>query len=236
MRPAPPSVGAAAGTVVPAWCAPWTISQTPNPGANSNYLESIAATATNDVWAAGSDCTTSAPLAEHGNGTSWSLIPAPAYSRRTPLSQVSGINAFDGVAARASNDVWAVGQGADRTALAEHWSGTSWNVVPTQKVNAISQFNAVTAVPNSQVLWAVGDDGPDPFTNSYPLIEEWTGSQWAVSPAVNSTTTNSGDNLEGIVAPSAGSAWAVGQGEPYGGQTLAERHYAPQPAPEMMCP
>jgi uncharacterized protein (TIGR03118 family) len=100
-------------------------------------LLATAAIADNDIWAVGfSDQVTAPPvvdstLAEHWNGTSWSIVSTPP----TPSGGVNPPNAqFLGVAAAASNDVWAVGfkTGPDNPdfgeQLIEHWNGTSWPV------------------------------------------------------------------------------------------------------------
>ena len=103
----------------------------------SGQLLAAAAIADNDIWAVGfSDQVTAPPvvdstLAEHWDGTSWSIVSTPP----TPSGGVNPPNAqFLGVAAAASNDVWAVGfkTGPDNPdfgeQLIEHWNGTSWPV------------------------------------------------------------------------------------------------------------
>ena len=65
-------------------------------------------------------------LAEHFNGTGWSVVPTPALNA-----------ALSGVAGAADNDVWAVGdqaQGSSFNTLIEHWDGTSWAVTPSPKL------------------------------------------------------------------------------------------------------
>jgi hypothetical protein len=62
-------------------------------------------------------------LTEHWTGTSWSVVPSP-----NPFSTFSHLA---GVAAVASNDIWAVGYGArggDFKTLAIHWDGSAWGV------------------------------------------------------------------------------------------------------------
>jgi hypothetical protein len=98
------------------------------------------AIADNDIWAVGFSDQVSAPpvfdstLAEHFDGTRWSIVPTPPL----PRGGVNPPNAqFRGVAAAASNDVWAVGfkTGPDNPdfglQLIEHWDGTSWSVDTT---------------------------------------------------------------------------------------------------------
>ena len=69
----------------------------PSPFISNSSLDAAAAIADNDIWAVGSVGAGSGPfqtLAEHFDGTSWSLVPTP-----------SGNAAFFGVAGAASNDV-----------------------------------------------------------------------------------------------------------------------------------
>jgi len=96
------------------------------PSVNESSLNAVAEIAPNDVWAVGGMSNPSTgqfePLAEHFNGTSWSVVPSPSAPG----------NFFTGVAGVASNDVWAVGTGSSTTTpLVEHWNGTQWSIVST---------------------------------------------------------------------------------------------------------
>jgi hypothetical protein len=73
----------------------------PSQFVSNSSLEAAAAIADNDIWAVGNIGSGSGPfqtLAEHFDGTTWSVVPTPF---RNAL--------FSGVAGAASNDVWAVG-------------------------------------------------------------------------------------------------------------------------------
>ena len=84
-----------------------------------------------DAWAVGSAGT--ATLAEHWDGTNWSVVPTPA---------LPGPAVLRGVAIAATSDVWAVGAYTDpnafdhsRIPLIEHWDGsTRTSVRPTSRV------------------------------------------------------------------------------------------------------
>ena len=72
-----------------------------SPVINGSELLAAAAIAHNDIWAVGvvRDISgTASTLAEHFDGTSWSVVPTPVVN--DPLVAVAG---------SASNDVWAVG-------------------------------------------------------------------------------------------------------------------------------
>src|SRR4029077_507461 len=59
----------------------WAIVPTPNGGAGSNVLNNVAAIATGDVWAVGysrpDNTSAASTLAEHWNGSSWSIVASP---------------------------------------------------------------------------------------------------------------------------------------------------------------
>jgi hypothetical protein len=158
----------------------------PSPQVSSGSLAGAAAIAANDIWAVGGIFTSSGQktLAEHFNGTSWSVV-------RT--SSPTSNSFFSGVAAAASNEVWAVGN-----SFIEHWNGSSWSVVPSPTG---TRLNGVTA-PASNSVWAVGDE-----TNSdNAVVEHWDGTSWSMvsSPAFN------GVGLSAVSADSPNDIWAVG--------------------------
>ena len=103
----------------------WSI--VPSPSLDSDILFAVDALASNDVWAVGrtkpggygEDRT----LTMHWDGSAWNIVPSPNDS--------SNDNDLFGVAAIASDDVWAVGNAGSLKTLAIHWDGASWGVVPT---------------------------------------------------------------------------------------------------------
>src|SRR6185312_14213053 len=88
-----------------AHAAHWTQVSSPNPNPNHDFISDIAAVSPNDIWMVGSTWdggeSPFRTLTEHWNGSSWTTISSP-----TP--DASG-NLLNGVAALASNNVWAVG-------------------------------------------------------------------------------------------------------------------------------
>lgn len=83
----------------------------------------------------------------------------------------------------------------------------SWNISNSPNVGTSSDLAAITRVPNSSQLWAVG--GYANSSNSgLTLIENWNGTNWSIisSPNVGS----SGNALSGVAAASATNVWAVG--------------------------
>jgi hypothetical protein len=176
-------------------------------GTGDNILVSTAAISPNDVWAVGNSVSTTGfdrALAEHWNGSTWSIIAVPL-----PTSLHSDLT---GVSAIATNDVWAVGvyevntQGVTHT-FAEHWNGTSWTLT-TSTVNPtpFSILFAVAAVSSTDV-WAVGT-----FDSAglLPMVEHWNGTTWSWDSTVPNPSP-SDNELFAISAWSSTDIWAVGE-------------------------
>src|SRR5512132_1356290 len=71
------------------------------------------------------------------------------------------------------------------TTVAEHWDGTSWQIVPTPNPPGatFSSLNGVSC-PRPRICFAVGDYGTDPNSPvARPLIELWDGTSWSIQPA-----------------------------------------------------
>jgi hypothetical protein len=180
-------------------------------------LVATAAIADNDIWAVGFSIQTIAPtapplppLAEHFDGKSWSVVPTPTLSS-------GGINPpfanFNGVAAAASNDVWAVGvkTGPDNPdfgeQLIEHWDGKAWSEVTSPLVEGDS-LRAVAAISANDV-WAVGDRSEQGFENA--LIEHWDGTAWSIVPDSSISGVGASTNaLLSVSADASNDVWAVG--------------------------
>ena len=160
---------------VPAAASPAGLRVVASPFIANSSLAGLAVIGPGDLWAVGAIGTATSPsqtLAEHFDGTSWTVVPTP------------GLNAsLAGVAGAAGSDVWAVGdqaQGSSVVPLIEHWDGSSWRVTPGPQLPKGSQLTGVTA-PAADNAWAVGLEAG----SSAALIEHWDGSGWSVvsSPA-----------------------------------------------------
>jgi hypothetical protein len=181
---------------------------TPN-GVGNNYLFATAAISPSDIWAVGASnafppgTANDRTLAEHWNGSTWTIIPTP-----NPSSFFSDLN---GVAAISTNNVWAVGDYqydslGDVASFAEHWNGTAWTLSTT--VSPSAAFSALFAVSadTSGDVWAVGTL----FTTNelFTLIEHWNGSSWILD---TSPSPNADNELFAVSVFSATDAWAVGE-------------------------
>jgi hypothetical protein len=182
----------------------------PSPAAPNGVLTAATEIADNDIWAVGYEDVQTAPpafnttLAEHFNGTSWSVVPTPAV----PSGGVNSPSAeFLGVAAAASNDVWAVGikTGPDNPdfgeQLIENWNGTAWSVVTGPEMEG-AELTSVAAISANNV-WAFGGGG-----GSDPLVEHFNGTTWSIVPNTGALATATG--ISAVSVDSANDIWAVG--------------------------
>lgn len=179
----------------------WSNVSVPSVGTGENALHAVAADASNDVWAVGDyynvqDYHTET-LTERWNGVQWAVVPSPNVFLSNGMMQDTTLY---GVAALASNDVWAVGWYFSSLTAADveitaHWNGTQWTIAPGAVSSSNTALNAIAAISATNI-WAVGGD-----------IEHWNGTQWSV--VSSPTPGNSG--LMGISALGANNIWAAGQ-------------------------
>lgn len=214
----------AAATAVPGSATVWAVGYSPRPffererngvwatidaapgTAQDAYLGGLAAVSGDDVWAVGRAPAPppdypSATLAEHWNGTRWSIVPTP-----TPAP-----GGFLRAATTSPSGIWAVG-GAGNQPLVEHLTGGRWSVVPSPAVGPYAELDAVSAVPGSRQLWAVGfraaADG-----EQYAFAERYDGRRWTAVPI--RSYANPGDTLSdlaAVIAISPADVWAIGTG------------------------
>ena len=184
----------------------WRLAHVPLPGGAT--LESVSASAAEDVWAIGMRSHLE-PLLEHWDGVRWRVVPA---ARR------GGI--LHAVAALTPHDAWAVGtrrRGRGFATLIEHWDGASWSIVasPSPSVEPGGRryaiLQAVGAVSPTDV-WAVGSSVIGvPATASRTLIEHWNGRRWTIVPSPNVTSKGVTNNfLFSVSGSRRGDVWAVG--------------------------
>ena len=207
----------------------WNVVSGPNSGGEvDNGLSSLAVLAPNDVWAVGNSGTfrgTRSTIAEHWNGSSWSVTPTP-----NGPNQVNWLLNAD---AAASSDVWAVGLSATnppeqsfRQTLVERWNGSAWSVVPSPNPTpplsggpVSNELYGVAAVSSNDV-WAVGTSVD--FGAGQTLIEHWNGTAWSV---VSSPSPGEFGWLRGVSAVAANDVWAVGTHSVNGSQLTLVLHW-----------
>jgi hypothetical protein len=199
-------------TVAIAASSAWKIVTSPNGSTtpvSNNLLSGVAAISDTDVWAVGDfnstdDNVINHTLAEHWNGTAWSIVPSPNVG--TMGSSLSAVSAAS------SKDVWAVGTvqtddsaNGNRT-LIEHWNGSAWSVVPSPNPSSRSDNLTGVAAISATNAWAVGWYENDEQSALLPIISHWDGTSWSLAPsipAISMITT-------AITTRSATDIWVVG--------------------------
>ena len=137
-------------------CTGWQVVASANVVTSTvNWLQTGAAVAPNDVWAAGWHIPPGTPqrtLIQHWDGTAWTIVPSP--------SPGNGNHWIYALAAVSANDVWAFGSYVDtgtvRHLLTLHWNGIAWTPVTMPEPSATSNLfrGAVALAANN--IWAVG--------------------------------------------------------------------------------
>jgi hypothetical protein len=192
---------ATTSTVSPIACdGAFDVVASPN-GTGHNDVFATSVISANDVWAVGVQTNAAShdqTLAEHWNGTSWTIVPTPDPG--------PSHNDLNGVAAISTNDVWAIGEYWDPTIgawleFAAHWNGSAWSVT----ILNYGYFLAITALASNNV-WVVGTTyyGPPQDT----VIDHWDGSTWSQGTGANPSSY--ANQLFYVSAWSATDVWAVG--------------------------
>jgi len=165
------------------------------------FLRAVSAVNQNDIWSVG---TNSHALAEHWNGSQWSIVSAPNAG--------VGDNILNGVSGNSSTDVWEVGYywfGTENRTLIEHWDGAAWSIVPSpNEYKRLNVLNGVTAISPSNA-WAVGNATSSQAPDQTTLILHWDGTSWSTVPSP-SPGTGGHNELSAVAAYSANDIWAVG--------------------------
>jgi hypothetical protein len=124
-------------------------------------LKSVSGVAGNDVWAVGSyqfsdiNGLSLKARSYHWNGSRWAPVTVG----------LSGYSYLDSVVAKATNDVWAVGEGEVFPKLNElqvtyHWDGSTWRNISNPEEGVLYGVSA----SSSADVWAVGTGFVTPGT------------------------------------------------------------------------
>jgi hypothetical protein len=201
------AVGFAKGGLIMHWTGKtWKRASSPNEGTGGKLL-GVAAPSARAAWAVGCvSCQRGGgqqPLVLRWNGRSWLRARLPDAG---PSSELLG------VAASSAKNAWAVGctrcgESRSRT-LIMHWNGEAWRIARLPATGSVGQLSGVTTL-SAGTAWAVGC--ANCFTGSaQPLILRWNGRSW--QRARVPVTSGANNELSGVMALSARSAWAVGSG------------------------
>jgi hypothetical protein len=123
-------------------------------------------------------------LAEHWNGTSWTVVPTP-----NPAGTNAG--ALSGISCTSSTACTAVGQYTSPTTglpetLAEAWNGMTWSIQPTPNPSnaAGATLSGVSCRADGTCI-AVGSYQNTTLGTGVTLAEMWNGSAWSISSTPN---------------------------------------------------
>ena len=195
----------------------FSVQSSPSPNVQGNTLNAVTAITDSDAWAAGymndNNLNDSRTLTMHWDGLAWSVVPSPNPGSVPSCTNSNTGNVINGIAAIASNDVWAVGFSftcfGPLKPMALHWDGANWSAVKTPNLIQVDNaaFNGVLAFASNDV-YAVGYH---PASNGAvrTLVEHWDGTAWKVVPTPNGVN-NTGNVLTSISATSPTDIWAVG--------------------------
>src|SRR5215467_85755 len=183
-----PSIASAYGMSPFATCK-WHVVTSPNPNADQNVLNAVAAATAKDAWAVGR--TTSPidgsiqPVAMHWNGTAWSLVTTPSVASANLI----------GLKVISSTDVWAVGTYYNPNtgrleALAEHWNGANWTAFAPPTLSAANNILDGVVSNSTSDVWAFGRYVTNTGIHA-TLAEHWNGSAWSVVTTPNQSGLDS---------------------------------------------
>ncbi len=190
-------------------CTDWSVAFSYGSSTMNSYLFAVSSASPDDVWAVGytDGLNYEHPhtLTAHWNGEHWSVV---AIARRPGL--------LSAVSALSPRDIWAVGEASGQT-LAEHYDGSSWNVVPSSGTGSYGNDLAAVHAVSANDAWAVGQASSSEFEFE-SLVLHWNGKVWH---AVTIPELGIDSDLRAVSAASADDVWAVGEYEVQGPQGTA---------------
>jgi hypothetical protein len=218
------AVGYSGGTLAEHWNGThWSIQTTPDPApkGKSQLLTGVSCPSATACTAVGAYWNTSVghevTLAEHWNGTTWSIQSTPNPTGAT-FSEAGNISCPSVTACTA---VGIYNEPSGGLILAERWNGTGWSIQSTPiPAGATSSSLGGVSCTSANACTATGG-----YTNSagtgLTLAESWNGTTWSVQSTPNPAgATSSG--LGAVSCSSATACTAIGSSNVT--PMLAERH------------
>ena len=199
-------VGATTKTLVEHWNGKtWKVVRSPNKGTDDT-LHSVYVVSPTNIWAVGSYFTTAGrTLIEHWNGKTWKVV----FSQNVG----PGANELTAVRGTSGHDIWAVGNATTSYPLSDtvilHWNGRRWQLVPSPNVANRPNFLRAVRPVSPTDAWAVGRYDPK-GGGSLPLVLHLTKGHWHIVSSPGGTSGSGSNTLNGVLATSSASAWAVG--------------------------
>ena len=189
----------------------WRRVPSPSPSGprRPGQLTGVTAISPSDVWAVGWDVggtpTHYRMLAEHWDGTSWTVVGTPAVP-----GDVGG--EFTSVSAQSSTNVWATGKLYTRHSievLVERWDGHAWTRWAAPSGAGANSASSVS-VDAARDAWVAGWVDNPTVGIDRPLILHWDGISWTRTPAPDPGARFGGTRLTGVTAISPTDVWVVG--------------------------
>jgi hypothetical protein len=180
-----------------------------------NFLfQSVVTPAPGDVWAIGyhweivGGAIEYRTLAEHYNGTHFTVVPMP--DRET----APAVDMLAGASGTSATDLWAVGSsspaGVPSQTLIEHWSGSAWSIVPSPDPGSLGDMLEGVAALSPVDAWAVGARQNASSFFQRPLALHWNGRTWSAVAVPNAPGCDGHSYLTSVASVSPTSAWAAG--------------------------
>jgi hypothetical protein len=168
--------GTGAGAVSPAVVSPiepvfaqvaatnWALApQTTTPNASGEATPGVSCATSSFCMAVQAQGSTTTPLAQEWNGSSWSVVNAPGPSG----------SFLTGVSCVSSTFCIAVGGTSTPTPLVDQWNGSQWSTVPVTVPAGTNAFLNGVSCLSAVFCMAAGATG-----TGAPYIEQWNGTSW----------------------------------------------------------
>jgi len=179
-------------------------------GGKQPTLQAVACAAVSDCTATGNYINgsgTTVPLAEHWNGTSWSVQSTPSPEGATSSSLAA-------ISCSSSSACTAVGKSTKAiehqepitTTLAERWNGTSWSIQTTPNPSGSAPALEGVSCASATECIAVGQYAS---SGEKVLAERWNGTSWSLQTITNPEGFSTA-YLAGVSCTSSLSCIAVG--------------------------
>jgi hypothetical protein len=209
----------------------WEPVSSPNagPSGSDNALDAVACPVAGDCWAVGSTYDTASDtvntLTEQDIDGVWSVVASPDATSTVD-------DWLNSIACPTTQLCWAVGTSNGgsgyQTLVLEYTPAGGWQLVTSPDVGTGTNGLNGVACAGASECWAVGAYEVSTTGPGDTLIEEDTGSGWAVvsSPSPGGSGTAASSDLFAASCASAGDCWAVGDDNTGTGndQTLVEQY------------
>jgi hypothetical protein len=185
----------------------WSVIPSLDPGTGGDMFYGLRAVSSTSVYAVGQESGTAFPdaaLAEHWNGTQWSVLSSPAdASESLSAMGVTGTDAALTLVGTRESDT------APYTTMVASGAPNKLALVNSPNSGSGEQNLYAATTAGDASTWAVGWDIDPASGNHQTIVEQGVNGQWNV---VASPDPGTGDNgFAGVTAvPGGGGLWAVG--------------------------